>query len=266
MRTTSARRLAAALLLTVVVAVTGCTGTPQRRGGPGTTRTPGGTTGTNPGGSSGPGTSGTGAGGPTPASPSGTSSSTGTTPGGTPGTSATARTTHSDLGAQISAVVAGADPRVSPGAAASAVPLGNRPGVSTLVVGNLAYVGIDLSSAPTTLGGSAAHGPGSTAYRPGTTPGTYTGPGPGGTTVGPNPQSGAGSADVIRTRVRSAFPEIADVFVTTDPNLVARLARITGDIQSGISNARRLDEIISVTQTMTRPTATGRVTTTPTRQ
>lgn len=90
-------------------------------------------------------------------------------------------------------------------------------GVSTLVLGNTAFVAID----PTTSPGLAALDA---------------------RTDGLDTQ--------IRNAVRRAFPQIGDVYVTTHPSLVRRIARITGDIQTGSSTTRYLSEMFAIAHAM----------------
>lgn len=128
---------------------------------------------------------------------------------------------RTDMGQQISAAVGqalgggggvlGMGARGAPGDAA-----GNDGGVgvSTLVVGNMALVGVNLE----------------------------------------------GPADIegtVQNQVRAAFPQIADVYVTTDPDLVHQISVIAGDIQQGVSVAGRLEEVFSIVRHMTEAGMAG---------
>lgn len=170
---------------------------------------------------------------------------------------------------------------------AGVMPGSTRPatvGVSTLVVANVAYIGIDEASlagnrAGVTPGGTsgitagpygtdaAAGGgaPGGGAAgaggATGGTPGAGGGPAAGDTTGAGNAQAGgaiggpaalssAVMEDQIRTRVRAAFPQIVEVIVTTDPVMVYRIARVAGDTQNGVSAATHLPEVVGIMQSM----------------
>jgi hypothetical protein len=84
--------------------------------------------------------------------------------------------------------------------------IGRGVGVSTMVVGNRAFIGID----PTTIGVGQVMG-GNAA----STTGDARGP------------AGAGLEGFLRDRVRSEFPEVTEVYVTTEPGLVRQIARVT---------------------------------------
>lgn len=84
--------------------------------------------------------------------------------------------------------------------------IGRGVGVSTMVVGNRAFIGID----PTTIGVGRTTG--------GTDISTT------GDARGP---AGAGLEGYLRGRIRSRFPQVTEVYVTTNPALVSRIARIT---------------------------------------
>jgi hypothetical protein len=81
----------------------------------------------------------------------------------------------------------------------------------------------------------------------------------GGTTAG----GGGGLGDHVRLHVRSAFPQVADVYVTTDPSLVHRIARLGGEVQSGVSVAPRFHEIVAIAQLMAPVTRLGTTGTAP---
>lgn len=102
-------------------------------------------------------------------------------------------------------------------------------GISTLMVGNLAYVGIDMNS---TAFGAGRFGP------------THAG-GPDGGGVN------AGMEPTVRSQVRSVFPQVADVFITTEPDLVYRIARVAGEMQAGGSVSGRVEEIYAIARQMT---------------
>lgn len=111
-------------------------------------------------------------------------------------------------------------------------------GVSTLIVGNVAYIGIDASTLPAgTLGGTfggggGTFGAGRAVYGPGT-PGTAV--------------STAGFYGFLRDRIRTRFPEVSDVFVTTEPVTVYRIARAT----AGGTTTVDVSDVITVIRTMT---------------
>ncbi|HYF76493.1 MAG TPA: hypothetical protein VD973_05150 [Symbiobacteriaceae bacterium] len=84
--------------------------------------------------------------------------------------------------------------------------IGRGVGVSTMVVGNRAFIGID----PTTIGVGRTTGGADIS-----TTGDARGP------------AGAGLEGYLRDRIRSRFPQVSEVYVTTDPALVSRIARIS---------------------------------------
>jgi len=144
----------------------------------------------------------------------------------------------SDLGTEISAFVAQLHPvggprggQIDRAYGMDVGPAGGGPvmGISTVLVGNVAYIGID-----TTTTAFAGGGPGPTHAG---------GPGGGGVNSGMEP--------TVRSQVRSLFPQIADVYVTTDPELVFRIARLGGDIRAGISLTGRLEEIFTMARQLT---------------
>lgn len=93
-------------------------------------------------------------------------------------------------------------------------------GVSTLVVTNVALVGIDAA----TLGGGDT----------------------------------AGMQERVRSQVTAAYPQIADVLVTTDPELVYRIARMAASVQRGTSMAGQMAEVAAIAREMTLPNANDR--------
>lgn len=246
---TFSQRLCAAALSAVVLVSAGCAGTPQRRPGPGITgggtRTGPGMTGGAPRGTT-PGPTGGTTGGTVGSSLAGI---TGAGAGAGVGAGLTNTAAPLDLGQQISTYVAGIEGVGRSGAAGapsseprvSAQPSARSVGVSTIVLGNVAFVGLDLRTLP---GGGTTSG----AWSGGTTTGTKVG-----TTAG---TSGDWDA-LIRSRVIERFPQIADVFVTTDPGTVHRIARVGAHIRAGASAAPHLGEMHAIASLMTRGT-TGR--------
>lgn len=96
---------------------------------------------------------------------------------------------------------------------------GTTVGVSTIIVGNVAFIGIDPATMVITGGGTVTDTTGDLS--------TY-----------------------IRSRVITQFPQLADVFVTTDKAQVSRIARIHGDMLSGMPATRMLPEILTVVRTL----------------
>jgi hypothetical protein len=97
------------------------------------------------------------------------------------------------------------------------IPARRAIGVSTLVIGNSAFVAID----PFTSRGLASL------------------------------DARANGLDTqVRNAVRRAFPQIGDVYVTTDPRTVSRIARITRDMQAGTSTAPYLAEMFAIAHGM----------------
>lgn len=104
--------------------------------------------------------------------------------------------------------------RTATGVAGTVQPVG----VSTLTIGNLAFVGLDLSTVPN-----------------------------GGATTGAANQTGGVALESrIRSYILGAYPQVDEVYVTTDPALVRRIAQVTGEVQNGASTAARLSEIFSI--------------------
>lgn len=269
MSTSLFNRFAGAALSALIVLSSAACATPNRGGGgggrAGTNTTPGqkggaGTTGIHSGIMGG----GAGAGG-----------------GGTAGGGMNRTGNRADLGQELSAFIAGLDGMgyggaggggttgagmtggvggTAPGTAGGAGTAGGGTtdagarrsvGVSTLVLGNVAFVGIDTA---TLHGGTMGGMTGTTMGTTGTTMGTT------GTTMG---TTGAGGdmETRIRSAVRSAYPQIADVIVTTSPTMVFRIARVTSDLQAGLPGTYRLTEMFSIARAMspgTDPGARGR--------
>ena len=288
MKRLSARLAAAALSLALLTATAaGCAGNPARRPGPGTVNRPGTTTapgGLTRGGLVGDNTAGrtgltTGAGGGGAATNAGrmdlgmqvssfvaglsvlnggTAGTTGPArtggggggtvagPGGSPsgiGMTHTAGAVGSPAGAGSAtgaatpgAIGAGGGGAATGGGVGVGTPAGggltgraSTVGVSTIIVGNVAFIGIDPSSMAIagggTLGGTAA-GAGTIASTTGDLS-TY-----------------------IRSLVITQFPQLADVFVTTDKAQVSRIARIHGDMLSGMPATRMISEILTVVRTL----------------
>jgi len=130
-----------------------------------------------------------------------------------------------------------------------------RPGmrVSTLVMGDIAYIGID----PTTVQEAQQNGaqagtnatPGTSA-NPGTNANTGTTPGAGTNASAGTAPAGTSLAEQVRTRVKAMFPQLAEVYVTTDPTLVYRIARVTGD-QPELSPQEKVSEMTAIAREMT---------------
>ncbi len=163
-----------------------------------------------------------------------------------------------DLGQQISDLVAAIDGVEAVGAGvpvSGGAGIGGPAGISTVVLGDEAFVGIDA----TTLvfsgktgdmtggvhGGLPAVGvpiTGDPATRgaEGTTAPAAGGP--------PGAPSATGETAEFRQMIRSfvtvAFPQIREVYVTTDPVLVARIARVAGREEARAVEARAIaDEL-----------------------
>lgn len=193
-------------------------------------------------------------------------------------------------GAGAGGAAAGGPMRWAGGGGATGL-FGGRPvGVSTLIVDDIAFIGIDATAtgAPgaggvtpggtmgmTTGGAAAGGGPvgtgmsmasnrmstgtgDTTGTRTGTdgvTAGSSTGLTGAGTTAGGYTVTGAtGMQDTVRAQVRDAFPQITEVFVTTDPVQVYRIARVTGAADTATTLSGRISEIMSIALAMA-PTA-----------
>lgn len=156
--------------------------------------------------------------------------------------------TGNDLGSRVSAYVATL-PEVTSQVSKQAA-------VSSFILGNVAFVGID-SSDTTGQGTGNANQPGGGARLTGQgQPGTGTNtPGGGGTGV-------TGLSQRVSEAIRSRFPEIGDAYVTTDQNLATRIAQIASEIKAGQSSAGRLPEMFSIARAMVptemMPTGAGR--------
>ncbi|HYG58261.1 MAG TPA: hypothetical protein VD902_09405 [Symbiobacteriaceae bacterium] len=264
MGATFSRRVQAAFLsLMILGSVSGCAGGAQPRGAGDT----GGVTGGAAGGAGTTAGGGGGAGNTTGAGSAGGGGAAGGMGGAAGGGMAAgaAQGAGTDLGQQISHFVArmggvggggggglttgrmGLGGTAGRGAGGGGAAAAGNVGVSTLVIENLAFVGLDMS---TVTGGGGAGAGGS----PGGAMGGATGAGgaTGGTTTGP------GLEDRIRNEVRAAFPQVDEVYVTTSPGMVYRIARITGDVQAGVSTAPRLSEIFSIATAMAGTTGGSR--------
>lgn len=143
-------------------------------------------------------------------------------------------------------VAGGAGDRAGGAAGQAGGALPGSVGVSTLVVTNVAFVGIDTN----TLARGAGNERGSAGGAGGTAPGIVGAPGGAGDPTG--------VADRVRAEVMASFPQIADVFVTTDPDLVSRIARVAGNVQSGVSMAGQMAEVAAITREMALPNASDR--------
>lgn len=98
---------------------------------------------------------------------------------------------------------------------------GRSVGVSTLVVGSVAFVGVDLTTVPKQPAGV----PGSDAEA---------------------------VKRAVRAEVHRSYPEITDVVVTTNPAHVWRLAQVSRNISSGVSTLGWLDELLNTAQAIAR--------------
>lgn len=146
-----------------------------------------------------------------------------------------AAATRADPAGEISRFVAGLD-GVGPGyAAAGATPARRSVGVSTLLMGDVALVGLDAGT-PAARGGSAPD------------------PVPGSADLGGMPgPAGLPLEDYIHGRVLTAFPNVKDVFVTTDPALVGRIARVSGRLQAGEPAEAHQKEIDAIARSLGAP-------------
>ncbi|HYF90783.1 MAG TPA: hypothetical protein VD969_00915 [Symbiobacteriaceae bacterium] len=253
-------RLIAGLALSVMM--TACARVPMQTPG-GTPAAPGGTTGTHQapvtrGGVTGDGTTGAG----TPGAGGRIGGIGGGGGGAMMGAAGTTAAGGADLGQQISYYVAGLDGiggnaagaagttgLTGAGAAPGTTAAGRSVGVSTLIVGNVAYIGIDPA---TMAGGNTGAGAGRVTYGPGTVQGGGGGmwtPG----TVG-TAGAGGGFHAFLRDRVRTRFPQVSEVFVTTEPVTVWRIARATAGGTTTVDAA----DVIMVIRTMTPGTTRTR--------
>lgn len=242
MDSTTLRRLQAAMLSVMILgSMYGCTGRARRQNVGGTTAQRGG---------AGAGVTNTSVRGGTAGGTHGTAGAPGggTTAGGADGTGFIAgpASTTVGLGRQISDHVAhligmGRTTGAGGGTAGGGTVAAGNAGVSTLVIENLAFVGVDTSAGAGATGlgttGTGMTGPGMTGA--GTT-------GAGTTGVGLT----GGLEERIRSQVRSAFPQVEHVYVTTDPTMVRRIARVSTDVHVGASAAPRLSEIFSIATSM----------------
>lgn len=139
-------------------------------------------------------------------------------------------------------------------------------GVETIVVGNVAVVGIDRGktarpTAPTTpTPGAPTPGAPGVTTPPTTAPpsGAATPP----TTVAPSPDRINVLSTAVRNEITRRFPQIARVHSTDDPNLISRLFSIARDIRNRRSVDGRANEmayLVNVTSPATTvpPSRTG---------
>lgn len=229
MRKRLSASLALALVLVLALTVSACTA--QRRPAPGTPNLP----------------------------PPG-----GTTPPTTPGE------TVRDVAASISSAIAGM----------------GLPGVRTVhtvTLSNVALVGLEMTTnaGPSGTPSTGAAGPGTTGGgttgrtgagattptapatpgTPGTAPGgTATGTAPGTSPAGTAPGAAAGGPmtdqqRAVADRVRTMFPQVVDVYVTSDPARVAELARIADDVRRGVPITNHMDRLTALVKAL-KPAAT----------
>lgn len=120
---------------------------------------------------------------------------------------------------------------------AAPAPSPRRPvGVSTILAGDVALIGFDP-------GGPTA-----------TAPSVGPAPGPGSADAGglPGP-AGLPMEDYLRARVLTAFPELKEAYVTTDPALVGRIARLSAKLQTGDPAGTHQAEIDAIARAMGVP-------------
>ena len=160
-----------------------------------------------------------------------------------------------DLGQQVSDLVAAIDGIEAVGAGmpiGGGAGVGGPVGVSTLIQGDEAFVGIDATtlafSGKTGDLSGGSHGGIPAVGVPITTEpvawgaqGTTIGTGGGGpagapSTTGETPEF----RDMLRSHITVAFPQIREVYVTTDPVLVARIARTAGREEARADDARAI--------------------------
>jgi hypothetical protein len=110
---------------------------------------------------------------------------------------------------------------------------GRQVGVSTLVVGDLAFIGIDLSTLQT-----------GTTGRPGLS-----------AAGDPRGSAGPGLEGYLRQQVLAEFPHLAQVFVTTSPGLVSRIARVTSDDNQEVQARTMINEMFDIARTLAGPVA-----------
>lgn len=161
---------------------------------------------------------------------------------------------RTEVGQQISDLIAAIDglDAIAPGRTT----VGNDEragpvGVSTLVLDNQAFVAIDAA----TLAGSGKVGDltgGTMGGLPGAVSGIPWGPD---LRVGPStaPGASASSSEVqqmIRSYVTVVFPQIGDVFITTDPATVHRIARLSAHMQAGSPTPEQMAEARSIADGM----------------
>jgi hypothetical protein len=110
---------------------------------------------------------------------------------------------------------------------------GRRPGVSTLVVGDIAFIGIALPSTGTTATRGGA---------PGVSP-----------AGDPRGSGGPGLEGYLRQNVLTEFPQLSQVFVTTNPGMVSRIARVTSGGNHARATHQVVSEMLDIARTMSGP-------------
>lgn len=179
----------------------------------------------------------------------------GMTPGVEDGTIGTRRAGTLGAGTGIPGAAGTTDVTNPGGAAAPGTTAGAAPG-RTGPTGTTAGTG--TTAAPGTSTGTGTAGTPRTAAGTGAprTPGTTIGTGTVGTNVGGGQRAataGASLHDQIRARVKAMFPHVEEVYVTTDPDLVYRIARVTGD-DNGMSVLEKINEMAAIARAMTPST------------
>lgn len=166
---------------------------------------------------------------PAPSTPTPTPTPTPTTPAPT---APAAPTTIRDLAADVTNFVR-----------TIGIPGVNR--AETIVVGNIALVGIDLR-------GAAPGAPGTT-----TAPGTPTTPATPAPAVPGAPTTPGDIERTVADRVLATYPQLVDVKVTSDPTLSGRIIAIVSDMRAGRAATDHITEIANLTR---------RIPSTPTRR
>lgn len=170
---------------------------------------------------------------------------TGSTAAGTAGTRAGLTRNRTGLGGNWNGI---GGIGMTPGIEDGTVGL-RRAGVTGAGTGTTGAAGTGTAGTPGTTAGTTRT-PGTTA---GSTPGTTVGTGTAGTTVGGTQRAATnGSAlfDQVRARVKAMFPQVEEVYVTTDPDLVHRIARVTGD-DHGMTVQEKVNEMTAIARAMT---------------
>lgn len=168
----------------------------------------------------------------------------------------------------------GTTPPVSPGEAvrdlaasiSSAVAGMGLPGVRTVhtvTLSNVALVGLEMTGTPGTAGapstGAGTTAPGTTGPGAGTTT-TPTTPVTPGTPTAPGGAAGTATDQqrAVADRVRTMFPQVVEVYVTSDPTRVTELARIADDVRRGVPVTNHMDRLAALVKALrpatTRPT------------